>query len=716
MKKIVLIFSLLFMLMAFFGCSDVAPISAEAVDKTALISLLEDFERIPQTLDQATLVTAYSLVREDEFSTQKEVNDAVLALKELKETIFATPMTFIDGGVEPHVRAALGFDDDTQITIGDCFALKELDCTYDADLGKQIRVSYDFRYFPNLKVLNLTGNSIEDLNGLAYLSDLVTLSLADNPVRTGNLTEEDNMEDVRSFDVLGTLSIQHLDLSGTSVLSSIKTLPKMEGLVSLDVSGNQLSSFDGIGERFPKLQTLVATDCGPSDLTGIGACATLVSLDISRTGDSNLLFLPYLENLISLTMDEVPVSDYVSITKVPRLNTLSLSGCGISEVSWLSGFSNLEELDLSKNNITDLSSVVGEICIQKLDLAQNTISGFVLNEAFASVEELSLSGNQLTAFSVNASGNIYSLKVLDLSSNAITDLSVEGASRLESLNLSRNALSVISLRSDTLLALSLSGNPLTELSLDLPSLATLESVCEKGPSESVVLNLPALKVLDLSGTFTFPVDTLMSLKTLESLALNLSGNTIYSFADLSSLKSLTLIGCDDQTLSSVSALNSLESLTVSSAVTASPQISGLKCLKSLAFDSCESLSDLSGLRDLDALESLSVTGGSVSAPNISSLPSLRALIFSQCGVRSLSSVSDIPMLESISLRGNGIQTIEVLGFERLKYLDLSNNQLSTFNALALDMTTGILDLSENEESLYSELSSFPNTLKIITER
>ena len=185
---LILLFSLSVIL--FSGCSPEDAVGGGAVDKTALISLLEDFEKIPKTIDQATLISAYIQIRDNENATQKEVSQAVNGLKELRDTIYATPMSFIDGGLEPHVRKALGFDSDTMITIGDCLGLTELDCSYGEEDTK-IRVSYDFRYFPNLTVLDLSGNGVEDLSGFAYLSDLVKLDLSDNPARSSNLNEED---------------------------------------------------------------------------------------------------------------------------------------------------------------------------------------------------------------------------------------------------------------------------------------------------------------------------------------------------------------------------------------------------------------------------------------------------------------------------------------------------------------------------------------------
>ena len=702
-------------LTGFSACEDAPVLSSAPVDKTALVSLLEDFKTIPQTLDQATLVTAYSLVNQNEQATQKEVNEAVSALKGLKQSIYATPMSFIDGGLEPHVRTALGLDDDVAITIGDCLSLEELDCTYDKNLGAKIRVSYDFRYFPNLKSLNLSGNSVEDLAGFAYLSKLEHLSLADNPARSSTLSEDDAEADIRSLDILGKLPLKTLDLSGKSVILSFSALPIMTRLESLDISENSLDSLDAIGTKCPNLKTLVAADCKISTLSDLAFCTGLVSLDLTRTRGIDLSFLEFLTALETLTLDGVSLTDYEALTKAAQLVSLSLSGCEISDLSWISGFGLLQQLNLSENEITDSVLPTGKTAVKKLNLSGNKIESFVLTDAWSEVEELNLSENGLTSFSVSVSGGECGLKVLNLSSNALSSFSLGNASKLESADLSDNELETLSLSSQSLLSLSLSDNPLQGLTLNLPSLASLEMACNTEFTEPVSLNLPALKLLDLSEEFTSQTDLLASLPELETLSVHLSGASSDSLARLTSLKTLTVYGGDDASLSFLSKLSALETLTISHSSVITPSISGIATLKALHFNSCSKLTDVAGITSLPALESFSVVGGNLSAPVIKDFPALRTVTLSKCDLTSVSYMTNLPLLTTLNLSNNGFQTIEVLGFSHLQYLDLSDNKLETTKAITLDITKGTLNLAGNEESLYEDLSSYPDTLNVIIE-
>lgn len=705
---------MILVVLGFSSCANTPVLAPVPVDKTTLAALLKDFETIPKTLDQATLVTAYSLVLENESATQNEVAQAVTVLKELKESIYATPMSFIDGGLEPHVRNALGYDDDVTITVGDCLGLEELDCTYQKDLGAKIRFSYDFRYFPNLKSLDLTGNSLEDLGGFAYLSRLETLSLAGNPARASTLSDDDAEADVRSLDILGKLPLKTLDLSGESVIASFSALPVMPKLEQLDISENSLESMSAIGTKFPNLKTLIATDCKIPSLSDLAFCSNLVSLDLSRTQGDDLSFLASLKTLTDLTLNGVSISDYTSLTKVPQLVSLSLSDCNITDISWIAGFTALERLNLSGNQISDPTLTAGKTSVKQLNLSGNAITSFTLTDDWSGVEELNLSKNDLTSFLISVSGEC-GLKVLDLSSNKVSAFAVEKASKLESVNLAGNQLETILLSSDSLRSLSLSDNPLKGLVLNLPSLASLELACNTEYTQTVSLNLPALKLLDLSEEFTSNTDFLKSLVGLETLSIHLSGISAESLSGLTSLKSLTVYGGDDQAISTVSKLSSLESLTISQSSVVTPQISGHTTLKSLNFDSCSKLADLSGISELPALESFSAVGGNLSAPALKNFPNLRTVTLSKCDLTSLSYLADLPLLTTLNLSGNGFQAIEVLGFPHLQYLDLSGNKLETLKAVTIEITKGTLDLSENEAPLYDDLSSFPDTLKVLVD-
>ena len=713
LKKYML-FLLLLPVLIFVGCSADSQVNAGTVDKSALISLLHDFERIPQTLDQSELVNAYTLVRDDGSATQKQVNQAVTDLKELKALIFSSPMSFIDGGLEPHVRIALNFPKDKLITIGDCFSLTELDCMYNESLGTKMRVAYDFRYFPNLKKLDLTGNAMDDLSGFAYLEDLEVLSLANNPAKSSNLTEEDSVQEVRSFDILGKLPLKELDLSGTSVLPSLSVLPVMSHLRNLNISQNTMDTLAGIDEKFPQLNGLLASDCSLRDISSLGRCVNIKNLDLSRSQISDLTPLTTLKSLEQLVLDGVTVSDVSVLSNFSDLRVLSLSGCGIRDVSWIADLTDLETLILSSNQISDVTVSDGNMAVRKLDLSQNAITSFSLSKAWANIQELNLSKNALTSFSVTVDREFCLLKILDLSDNALISFNGDSAQKLESLNLSGNALGALRLSSESLRSLILAKNPLTELRLELPNLVTLNLACATAYTE-ISFNLPALKILDLSEPFSSPTDFLTGLDKLETLSLNLSLNPVNKIGPFASLQTLTLLSATDGHLATMEGLPLLERLTVDGSSVVSPTLTGLPALKRVTFSNCPTLTELMGFAGVPTLEALSVTGGTVSTPRVASLENLRTLALNSCGVADLSGIQNLPALESLSLAGNGLTSVSVRGFGHLRNLDLSNNALASATGIDFDITEGVLNLSGNAPTLYESLPSVPDGVTLLTE-
>ena len=105
----------------------------------------------------------------------------------------------------------------------------------------------------------------------------------------------------------------------------------------------------------------------------------------------------------------------------------------------------------------------------------------------------------------------------------------------------------------------------------------------------------------------------------------------------------------------------------------------------------------------------------ISFPRVDSFEHLRTLTLNSCGVADLSGIKNLSALESLSLAGNGLTSVSVRGFGRLRNLDLSNNDLGSASAVDFDMTEGVLNLIGNSETLYLDLPSVPDGVTILTE-
>jgi len=413
-----------------------------------------------------------------------------------------------------------------------------------------------------------------------------------------------------------------------------------------------------------------------------------------------------------LNLDGAQISDFTPLTQLSDLATLSLSECGITDISWITRLYGLKNLNLSGNAIVDCTLSSGVTTVKSLNLSRNKITNFALSDAYADVSELNLSENGLLQFSVTTANGDCALTDLYLRNNQITSVNIGVASQLTNIDLSRNAMTDLVLKSPSLSSLDLSENPMRDLSLDLPALRILHLDCASEFS-TVTLALPSLKTLTLQEPFGCEGDFLAPLTGLESLTVNLSHKNVPAVPTLPNLTQLTVIGVKDETLAALPQFPGVVYLTVTDSSVVIPTLTAFPGLTSVSFEGCASLSDLSGLTACKSLESVSVKGGTLPAPQVSGLEKLKTLELTGCGVRDLSLVNGLPSLESLSLAGNGFEIITVLGYSRLQNLDLSNNKLASSDALTIDLSKGFLNLSGNADSLYEDLPPLPDDVTLI---
>lgn len=674
------------------GCGISEAASFKTTDNSALSALVFEFSSIPQTKEQAALVDAYAELLQSSELTQKEIDGAVSALKSLKEEILTSPVSFVDGAVVAHVRTALGFKDSEVITVGDCLSLEVLDCSCTNGMEEAIKVTYDFRYFPNLRTLDLSGNAITDLSGLAYLTHLTTLSLSSNSPKI--LTNAEGSAAVKdlSYTILSAIPLESLDLSGSS-LSSIELLPRLTELKSLNLSDSGAILLGDLRDRFPNLERLDLSNCSVADPERLSDCESLKVLDLSGSGLSDLSFVSECRSLSELSLNGLTDVDFSVLPTASQLSSLSLSGCGISDLSWAAGFERLLSLDLSNNKIENISTLFQNPSLSRLNLSGNRISEFALTDYLTSLTDLDLSQNGLTSFSINTSSGVCGLKQLNLSDNSLKEIDVSGCQDLISLNLSTNLLSEFSLYQIPLKSLNLTNTSLRSVSLELPDLTELFLSSNKTVEFSALL--PALKNADFGKTEFSDLEFLRNMRQIERLSLSVSGiDDSTPMLALPSLRHLTLHSAEAFDLSVVSELFFLESLSLPALKTESPILTSLPNLTYLSISE-RGKTDFSGITDLTRLEVFECYALNCPEPKISGFPSLKSLSLRDCSVTGLSGVTNLPLLESLDLSANGFRSIEILGLPSLIYVNLSGNQMTSVAACAVEMTQGTLDFRNN---------------------
>ena len=186
--------------------------------------------------------------------------------------------------------------------------------------------------------LNLDGLMLEDLSPLAGLTQLRRLSLKDNRLTEvsalRHLTELKTLEldgnDIRQFDALRPLVADGLVIFGrrrqlwnhqdTAFLRQCKVLREGRADAALTTTNRALLWHAG------------SDDC----VTANGRLLSLVNLDLSGRGISNLVPLADFTGLKKLNLSDNPLQDIAALVRLERLSNLDLRRTEVSGVSDLS--------------------------------------------------------------------------------------------------------------------------------------------------------------------------------------------------------------------------------------------------------------------------------------------------------------------------------------------------------------------------------------------
>jgi len=156
-----------------------------------------------------------------------------------------------------------------------------------------------------------------------------------------------------------------------------------------------------------QLKSLSLYDCEISDLSGIGLCENLVSLNVGRNPINN-----------------IPLSDFAKLSL--SLESLCLDDCKLEGAlsPAITGLNSLRELRMANNQITDLTEDIASLSqLEILGLDGNQIAALpdALTELM-NLKTLLLRGNKLTSLPDQNLPGLLSLQLLHVSSNQLTAL------------------------------------------------------------------------------------------------------------------------------------------------------------------------------------------------------------------------------------------------------------------------------------------------------
>ncbi|WP_165741939.1 NACHT N-terminal Helical domain 1-containing protein [Candidatus Thiosymbion oneisti] len=158
-----------------------------------------------------------------------------------------------------------------------------------------------------------------------------------------------------------------IDLSSVPSLSDISMLGTCVDLQSLDLRKTQVSDLSPLG-ACSKLQSLNLQWTQVSDLSALGACSNLQSLDLRETQVSDLSPLSACSNLQSLSLSGTQVSDLSPLGACSKLQSLNLWWSQVRDLSALGTCSNLQSLDLQFTQVINVNALGTCSNLQSLNL------------------------------------------------------------------------------------------------------------------------------------------------------------------------------------------------------------------------------------------------------------------------------------------------------------------------------------------------------------
>ncbi|XP_078426900.1 uncharacterized protein LOC144699657 isoform X1 [Cetorhinus maximus] len=251
-------------------------------------------------------------------------------------------------------------------TSKDQFSVEKLDgCRSGNTLdlhGKGIKKIHKFEKLPGIKILDLSCNSIEEIENLDNNYEITELKLYGNNIRK-----------IKNLERLQELQI--LQLQFNRITSLRKGLLRLRKLQRLRLDSNQLICVES--REFSGLSQLTFLDISHNQLSDITAVNVL----------------PCLEELLA---SHNKLYGVIDLSKCSKLQELDLSNNKISEVQGLSLQEMLTSVNLSRNVLCS-AECLGSLCsLQELNLADNQLKSVCsFSEQFPNLEVLNVVNNYI---------------------------------------------------------------------------------------------------------------------------------------------------------------------------------------------------------------------------------------------------------------------------------------------------------------------------------
>lgn len=562
--------------------------------------------------------------------------------------------------------------------------------------------------YPELRVLNASGNKLQSIATIVHMVYLEKLDLSDNNLLdvydlsmmpltqinlTGNLRLDPNsVRQLIQFNdelthigvggiklgdlswlppssISGQFTLQELDISGIGEFIDLFPLSQYTNLRVIKASGN-------------KLQALMPTF----------QLQQLEVLDLSNNNLSDVNELQYLQHLQQLNLsNNKPVDPYMPVIDLYVVNQILMNNFGITHLG-IAGVAvaDLNQLSIFSNPFTGLPYPIVE-----LDVSDTGISDLIALSGFSSLQVVKASDNNLAgAYGFEQSPN---LKVLDLSNNALSEVTaVQMIHELKQLNLSGNTL-----LPPFDVQLAVQANPgLTHIhvaGISMGNLSWLPAIGLEGEynlkeldvsstgafiDASILAQYPDLNVLKAANNNIESIAFFDQLQQLE--VLDLSNNRLFDIEPLKLLHNLRELGLSNNELPDPFA-SGIDLFSITQVILANPDITHMYIGGVY----------LGQLQELMLYLSENVVELDVSNSGISDLLPLYSLTNLRVFVAADNLIADIDPLTNMT---------------QLAYIDLKNNDVQSVQSFAYSTALQSLDLLGNNKIQCDELDFVESTL------
>jgi hypothetical protein len=535
----------------------------------------------------------------------------------------------------------------------------------------------------DLKFLDISNTTIEDLSPISNITFLETLNLSSTPTAAIKFIKySDRLRD--------------LDISNTKI-EDISELANLTNLQVFKASNTSIQSF-AVLNQFKGLKTLDLNESGFNTIENIKDLTVLENLSLRKNYILNYSLLSKLSSLISLDLSETNFEDLSPVSSMTNLVYLDITACNISDLSPITSLKSLKKIAADETKISQEDATLFVRNHPEILLIHH------VKDLQSWWESLSMAWKNVLV-KINPELEIEKPRIEILTQTL----------NLPVLNLDDSGIESLMplVRFVALTSISISNNQKVDNILPLQEIKTLRQFTAKNTSVQDGSGLKEnvlLERIDLEGSPILSISSLSSLPKLSYLNVNSSRVKEFEFPEFLLIRpDVSIIYRTDSLFSWWEGLNEEWKQVFSEKykLSTSPTTEELHHLTAVAsltlervsFTSLEPLTIFSNLRRLTVFDSPTMTLSPLSQltkltslklsqiPAIDYLPiaglvNLEELDLSNTGIEELIALSRLINLKKLNLSGTNIKSLKgIEPLKKLEELDVASTDLRSLKAL-----------------------------------